>query len=350
MRLTKVFESLYLKVFVGIVANHDEHEVVVELVKGSDVKERIAQSFPREKGIDKMLAFVETYTDESPFHYIALLNPKGDQGAIPTCASKEAEKFIDLSTSITLCQQKKWTLYAAKPDLDQLQKDYRRMGLDFIFSPFAVIQRFFQDKISSGLALYALAQHDAISVTVFQDGQLLFAEQFLMEKDEDFSGLDDDAISLSFELDSEGINEGIDLDDINAIDDLEGLDDLTDIEDLDAVNDLESFEEESIEPDSEAFETADEKSSDASEGSSTSALNEDFTRFRLIQDALNNYYTGDNFTQEFVETVYVADACGVSDELKQYLEEELFMKVYVRRIDLAMEVVDLAKIEAKHAV
>ncbi len=352
MKLSKVLESLYLKVFVGIVARHEKHDVVIEMVKGKEVKERIAKSFPTDNGIDKLVDFLKAYINESPFYYIALLNPKGDQGAVPSCKTQELESYIDLSTSITLCQQKKWSLYAAKPDLDQLQKDYARIGLDFIFSPFAIISSFFEDKTSEGHGLFVLIQDDAVSVSVYQDGMMLFSEQLMLESEEDsFGSLDDDAISMSFELDADGLNEGIDLDDINAIDELEGLDDLNDIEDLDAVHDLESFEEEITELSETSLDFTDEPGAKfEDQGEPPSSFNDDFQRFQLIQEALNNYYTGDNFKQEFIETVYIADASGVSDDLKNYLEEELFMKVYVRRIDLALAVVDMAKVEAKYAV
>ncbi len=346
MRLSKVIENLYLKVFVGIVVSAEKYDVMIEMVKGSDVKERMMKSFPHPGGKGEMQTFIETYTDESPFYYISLLHPMPDQGALPTCSSKRAEDFFDLSTSITLCQDKKWMLYAAKPDLDQLRKEYKNPGLDFIFSPFVVMRRFFKDKIKLGLAFFILAQPESISLAVFKGGSLLFAEQIAMEAEEDdlFNDMNDEAVSLSFELDADGLEEGIDLDDINAIDDLEGLDDLNDIEDLDAVGDLEAFEEHMPEPVS-VIEEHSAVSEEEPQG-----FNEDFKRFQIIQNGLNNYYSDGKFDQQFIESVYVADACGVTDDLKHYLEEELFMKVYIRRIDLAAEVVDLAKVEAKDAI
>ncbi|MDD3059526.1 MAG: hypothetical protein PHW94_01110 [Sulfurimonas sp.] len=46
-----------------------------------------------------------------------------------------------------------------------------------------------------------------------------------------------------------------------------------------------------------------------------------------------------------MESVYIADGCGVSQDLKRYLEEEMFLSVYVRKIDLAKQVCELAKAE-----
>jgi hypothetical protein len=46
-----------------------------------------------------------------------------------------------------------------------------------------------------------------------------------------------------------------------------------------------------------------------------------------------------------VETIYVADGYGSGTELKRYLEEELFLNVLIRHIDVADEVIALAMLE-----
>ena len=349
MRLSKVIEHLYLKVIVGIVVSRNKSSVVIELVKGSEVKERVAKSFETGGVSDEMIAFITPYLSESPFHYVALLNPMSEQGALPTCSLNKAQEFTDISTAVTLCQDKSWMVYASKPELDDLQSRFAKPGLDFIFSPFVLTEKFFADKTESDISLYILVEEDAVNVSVFAHKKLLFAEHLEMDIEDDEALIDhdeEDTISLSFELEADGIAEGIDLDDINAIDDLEGLDDLNDIEDLDVIDDIDSFEEESP-AESEEEGLLDDVPDDEV---SLESFNKDFKRFQLIQNSLHHFYTNAKFQSEFIESVYVADGCGVSDDLKNYLEEELFLKVYVRRIDLANEVVELAKLEAKHAV
>ena len=69
------------------------------------------------------------------------------------------------------------------------------------------------------------------------------------------------------------------------------------------------------------------------------------TRFLLIQSAVNKFYKDDRFKSEFVEAVYIADGVGISKDLKKYLEEEMFLSVYVRHINLAHELCNTAKLE-----
>ncbi|MDX1294933.1 MAG: hypothetical protein R3302_01615, partial [Sulfurimonadaceae bacterium] len=348
MGLNKLIERLYLKVFVGIATSYTGTDVVVEMIKGGDVKERIANRF--EAGEEAKIAdFLAPYLAESPFHYVAYLNAANDQGALPVHNDKEAKTFIDTSTTLTLSQKNKWLVYSSKLALDELKKSFKDVGVDFIFSPFSVLNRFFTDKIDTGTALYVLAEEDVISAAVFAEGQLLYGRRLALPEEQDI-GLEEseggDSISLSFELDVDGIEEGLELDDINAIDDLEGLDDLHEIEDLDTLDDLDTFSEEVAEvseislPEEEPEAVADEP---------MKSFDKDYKRFQLIQTALQHYYSEPKFDSRFVESVYIADGCGVSDDLKQYLEEELFVKVYVRRIDIPTEIVDLAKMEAADA-
>ena len=74
-------------------------------------------------------------------------------------------------------------------------------------------------------------------------------------------------------------------------------------------------------------------------------MNEDFQRFSLIQSAVNTFYKDEKFESEFIENIYIGDGVGVSSDLKRYLEEEMFLNVYIRHLDLAGELCTIAKME-----
>lgn len=344
MGFAKLVERLYLKVFVGITASHSGIHVVVEMLKNGEAAERFSQSFGGDADAE-LSAFLEPYLAESPLHYVALLNSMDEQGALPVGSEKEAERFADLSTALTLAPGGEWLLYASKPGIDALQKRFGGIGVDFIFSPFSVLEQFFADKIDTTTALFVLLEDDAVSAAIFSEGRLLFARHLgIAHEDLHLTEAEEnDGVSLSFELDIDGIEEGLELEDINAIDDLEGLDDLDEIEDLDTMDDLESFTEEE-----EIVVPARNEEISRDEGS-LEGFDKDYKRFQLIQMTLEHYYGDPKYDSRFVESVYIADGCGLDDDLKHYLEEELFMKVYVRRIDIPAEIADLAKRELHDA-
>ncbi len=342
MRLSKVIERLYLKVFVGIVVTPHETAVSVALTKGNEVVQSKKETFETTAVSEAMVNFIESNLSETPLYYIACLNPAESQGAIPVCSEKEAEAYTDLSTALTLCHDKGWMLYTSKPEVDALQRRYRSFGVDFIFSPFVVMEHFFADKVNAEASLYVLVQESQLSIAVFEEGRLLFGDHAHVETEE---VLPEEETHISFDFEGEGLGEGIHLDDIDAIDDLEGLDDLGSIEDLDAIEDIDEFAEEISD-----FREQHGEDADAHGGDALEAFGIDYKRFETIQRALQRFYGEERYENKFVENVYIADAFGVSDDMKRYLEEELFLKVVIRHIDLAGEVVKLAKREAEHAV
>jgi hypothetical protein len=65
----------------------------------------------------------------------------------------------------------------------------------------------------------------------------------------------------------------------------------------------------------------------------------------MIQNALDLFYKNAHYESIFIETAYLADATATASELQNYLEEEMFMSVFVRKIDILKTLCDFAKAE-----
>lgn len=341
-----MIEWLYRKIFVAIVQAGHGYDVTVSAYKQKKRLYKETKRFEGESAYDDMNAYIQKYTQESPLHYIALLNPDLNQGGIEGCSLHESDEIGDLSNAKTLCRNQKWILYTSLRELDALKKRYSRIGLDFIFSPFSVLEHFFADKIGGTLSLYALAQKDALSIAFFEEGKLLFARHYPMHREEHFLEPEEES-DIGFSVGDEEEEEpdrGIDLDDIESLDDLEiidELDDLSDLEDLDQLEEIAEFSEE--------IPVYEDKHMHHSKGAEAKdemdRFNDDFYRFELIQKTLSRFYKGEHCHNHFVETIHIADASGSSSELKRYLEEELFLSVLIRHIDVNDQVVSLAILE-----
>jgi hypothetical protein len=330
---------MYQKIFIAIVNDGGAYDVRVITLKQKKSLNKKSKHFEGESAFDDMLSFTRKQTEESPLHYVSLLNPDPNQGAIAGCSSHENNN--SLSGAQTLCRNKEWTLYSSARELDTLQKQYTAIGLDFIFSPFSLIERFFADKTTGGLALYALAQKDAFSIAFFEEGKLEFAHHYPMRKN-NVSVLTEDVNPVGFSLGVEEEHEkGISLDEIESLDDLDiidELDDLSDIEDLDTLEEIVEFSEDAP---TTVEKYASSPQVDEVKGE-LDRFNDDYARFELIEKALAEFYAGEYCKNRFIETVYVADAYGSGIELKRYLEEELFLNVLIRRIDVCDEVMALS--------
>lgn len=335
--LGKLFENLYLKVFVNIIVDRSRSTIYIELCNKTGILESYEESFDTTKINKRMYAFISPYIEESPFNYISVLDTSTSQGAVPTCSSKEMSRFFDVSSSNHKPYNKQWSYYTSKVDLSILQNNYKSIGLDYVFSPFVVLANFFKDKIDSAVAMYLLIEDKSISISIFENSELLYAENLSIEYDVDSDELmmEDDTAEL--DLDIDGV---IDLDEVDVAEDIDMLDDFGDIEDLSDFEEIDEFSE------TEDMDFAQSPSTGNDNLEESGGLNEDFQRFSLIQTSLNDFYKDARFNAKFIESAYIADSVRVSPDLKKYLEEELYLSVYVRNIDLAVEVCEIAKAES----
>lgn len=338
--LGKLFEALYHKVFISIVVGRSKSIVYVEECNKKSIINSDSKSFDTIEYTNKMHEYIKSFIAESPFYYISILDTSDEQGAIPTCASKDMSDFNDMTSSKYICHPDEWAYYTSKPNLDIIKYNYSKIGVDFIFSPFIILSNFFKDKIDSHLALYILLEDNYITVCVFDNSKLLFGEHIDMQHGDDNEELlmdetDDDEIDLDLE-------DSIDLDEVESMSDIEGLDDFGDIEDLDSIDEIDEFAETEDDEDEEPLDNYEEPPVDDGSG-----FNEDYQRYSLIQSSINRFYKDYKYDSKFVESVYIADAIGVSGDLKRYLEEEMFLSVFIRQVDLGAEVCEMAKADLK---
>lgn len=337
--LNTLCEILYNKVVVTIIVGRSKTTVYIEVINKQDILNVYEEVFETETLNNEVYEYITFFTNETPFFYVSVLDNSASQGAIPTCAKQETSYFYDLSASEHKCFNDKWIYYTAKSDLYELEKVYKKIGLDFVFSPFVVLAHFFKDKIDDHLAMFILIEDTAISLTVFQNSELLYGKYLEINLEETEELLMDDENIEEVDLDED--DHSIDLDDINTIDDIDELDDFGDIADLDSIEEIDEFSEsKDVEEELAEREYEEEFPLEVSD-----ELNEDYQRFIRIQSSVNNFYKNEKYTSEFIENVYIADSIGLSLDLKKYLEEEMFLNVYIRHIDLAHEVCELTKAE-----
>lgn len=333
---------LYKKIFIAIVPDGGVYEVRAVSLQQKKVLHKESARFESSSAFEDMVKFVRKQIDDSPYHYIAVLNPDLNQGAISGCSLHDV--IDEIGGAKTICRNEKWLLYASLLELESLKKTYAPIGLDYVFSPFSIIENFFADKIGGGFGLYALAQKDAFSVVFFDEGKLEYAHHYPMHRKLKENVEEVSTVGFTLGVEEEDIQKSAEIDEISSLDDLElieELDSLSDIEDLDELEEIADFSEDDL--------TLEEKR--LSSGHSDEIkfemdqFNEDYERFEFIQKTLAHFYASEQCKNRFVETVYIADAYGSGSELKRYLEEELFLSVLIRRIDLGDEVISLSMSE-----
>lgn len=342
----KLKNFLYNEVYINIVQGSDETVIYVEELDSKGQSNSFEDRF-NSSGKSDIYEYINKYITKSPIHYISILDPSLSQGVAPTCSSQEMKKFCDLGQVEHVCVDDSWVLYTSKLDLLELQGRYKKTGIDFVFSPFIILNKFFSDKIKGDLTLYILVSEDYMALSIFENAQLKFGVLLDMQRDEDSSDelmMDVDDVDDEEELILDDIDSGsVDLDDIDVDDDdIGGFDELDDLDDMDGFDDMDDFDSDEL--DEDTFSSTEKQLDDIVEQSS---FGEDYHRFSLIQGAVNSFYKDSKYDSDFVQSVYVADGIGLSGEFKKFLEEEMFLSVFIRKVDIAQEMSELAKEEKK---
>jgi len=328
--INKFLETLYSKVFINIIVDNSHTTVYIEVCSKNNIVDTIEKTF-KTTGINtKVYEFVKLYAKESPFNYISVLDNSPSQGAIPTSKSSEMGIYTDIDSTKTISLND-WSVYSSEYDLNSIVNEYESIGVDFIFSPFLIMSRFFKDKINNTLSMFILIESNYLSMAIFDNSHLLYGEYI------DVRHQNDDDLLMNASLDDDSTDIGdINLDEID-IDEDSSLDDFADIEDLDSTSEINEF--------SEAKEIKEVQHDAADDTIDSVGFDEDYKRFLLIQHSLNIFYKDDKYDSQFIEHVYIADSIGITNSLKKYLEEEMFLSVYVRKIELCVEVSEMAKAE-----
>lgn len=342
-----MLERLFQKIFVSIVPVEDGHEVLSVVLKNKKVLYKEKRHFEGSEPSKNMNRYIQEMIDPSPIYYISTINTLSHQGAHKGCAKGKTQHNDDTKIS-EVCRNKNWTLYASLDDLHALTYEYHTVGLDFIFSPFSILEHSFADKMNDMFALYVFAMPGLFTVAIFQGDKLEYAHHYARKK----TSPEDDALPEASAMDfgspvdeQEEENEGlISLDDIEGLEDLDIIDDFDSLGDIDDLNELEEVHEFSEDMPTNEEKRLGREHSFMIKGDMDSSA-EDYERFGYIQKTLQQFYSMDECLNRFIETVCIADSKGGSEELKRYLEEELFLNVLVRKVDVSETINALAILE-----
>ncbi|QFR43849.1 hypothetical protein CVO_01620 [Sulfurimonas sp. CVO] len=315
--ITRFLEGLYKKIIINIIVKDSQTVVSIAVFSKKDILHNTHKTFDTTTINAQMYEFITEYAKKSPFCYISVLDKSSLQGAVPACKSSEIDKYYDVNLIEYRCFSKDWAFYTSKQEIEAIKQRYKNIGVDFIFSSFAIIANFFKDKIDTSSAMFVLIEENFISFSIFNNSKLLYAEYLKMPQKENFINSSDEDRLLNSLL---GINE-INMQKINKENSSTISDDLDEIDFINEVSKV--LENDTI----------------------VNRSSEEYQRFLLIQNSLNTFYKDPKYKSQFIETIYIADSVGLGDEFKRYLEDEMFLNTTITKIDLSAALLDMAKAE-----
>ncbi len=346
MALTKVFQKYLSNIFISIVQQNNEWIINSNVVKNGVVKDKFSKNFDAKEYENipvKMEKYLDNLQTKYNFAYLALFLESMGQGAFSGMTAIDFEKnSVDIKSVTHFDLGKKWSIYASFIDINWVKKLFINVGIDFIYSPFMVQYSLIKkQKTKNKQILYMLNHQDSVTITVFDDKNLLFGAYFKTTTDDNLSsGEEEDWENAQEEEGIENIPElgSMDDDDNDSMDELETLGELDDLSADDSIGfeDIKSYENDSGHFDSE----------DVIEVSDLELFGRDILIYKYLTSSLKEFYKNPQYNSSFIDTVIIYDGYEVSAELIDMIESELLMDIEINKIDISETICNMAKEEA----
>lgn len=173
----KTLESLLPKLFITLIPSKEGMCLYAELRKNAKVIKRFEEQTAKSvESLEKKIRHLER---ESTVSYISLLETEAAQGVLSDCSQMEV---IDPSRFEKVCVEEKWGFYMDKDDLFERQRDYKSIGLDFLFSPFSLLYHFYEQSLQKDDGLYLLLGDGYTVGIVVKNGTLLYGTLIKMQE------------------------------------------------------------------------------------------------------------------------------------------------------------------------
>jgi len=300
--------------FIAVIIEEDRCKIKQRVIKNQDVLHIEEYNFDIPSKDDlgtKVVAFLNDLQEEYDNTYISLfLNTLG-QGIIPVCDETQLEKFhIDKNNVKTICVENRFMMYATMIDVKWADKTFDAIGLDFVFSPFLILDYFIQKEeiIKGQIVLNILNTGNALTIMISKENQLLFGSFFNVAKDENLLYTD--------YADTEMPEEE------NILDELDLLDDEMDIEEIGDISDNSNFVN-NILKDNVKLTAQDERV------------------IKYLSASLKEFYTNDLYNSGFINCAKIYDGAGINDGVMKYIENELFLDISAVNISVRDSVIEL---------
>ena len=345
MSFSSKIQKYFTNLFISIVEGEDSYRLFCKVLKNNKLLSKFDKTFEIAPNDEKLDSTIEDYIvslqEKYNTVYIALLLNSMGQGAIKGTHDQDFQKFSVHSNNVKTVKFRSWSSYVSYIDINWIQKTYKDVGLDFVYSPFVILYNLLSNyKLKHNLTLYILNQEASITIGIFKGDTLCFGAFYKVDNNVKLSASmdiddwedeeeDDSATMVELDnLDSEELLSSDELSELNALDDELGDGKFSDLKDEDRLENSSSLEsEESGTHDLELY-------------------GRDLDIFKFLQKALGEYYKNDIYESDFIENAIIFDGYDIGQEMIGCIEDDLMLNLEIHKIDIAEVVCDLSVKEA----
>lgn len=303
------------KQYIAVIVEENYCKIKQKIIKNKSILHIEEYSFdiPSKENLGKEVnTFLNDMQEEHDDTYIALfLNTLG-QGIIPVCDESQLVKYhVDQKSVKTICVEKRFMMYATQIDVKWADKVFENIGLDFVFSPFLILDYFIQKEevIKNLVTLYILNTNNALTIMISKNSTLLYGSFFNVSKEENL-------LYTDYSEAEEEIDEDV-LDELDLEDDEFDIDTISDIsENSNFINNV------------------------MGERERLSAQDERVIKYLSV--SLKEFYSNDLYESDFITQAKIYDGAGIDEGIMRYIENELLLDTSAVNISVRDVIIDLS--------
>ncbi len=303
--------------YIAVIVEESKCKIKQKVVKNKSILHLEEFNFDissKEELGSEVKTFINNLQEEYDNTYISLfLNTLG-QGIIPQCDENLLEKYhIDSKSIKTICVENRFMMYATHIDIKWADKAFADVGLDFVFSPFLILDYFIQKEevVKDQVTLYILNTGNALTIMISKDARLLYGSFFNVAKDENL-------LYTDYEEDEE--------DEEESFDELDLEDDDLEIDEISNISDNSNFVNNVLQ---------EQINLDA----------QDERVIKYLSAALREFYSDDLYESEFINHAKIYDGAGIHEGVMVYIENELLLDTSAVNISVRDAIIDLSEKE-----
>ncbi|WP_104721695.1 hypothetical protein [Helicobacter mesocricetorum] len=333
MNLKKLIRHLLATVVVGIEIDNRFCYITTKFYRRSKIVEVQTRSFKTIPGELPMSAvrYINAIRFKKPFTYISSLSTSIIQGVMNTT---NEDDFIKYGVNISDVESKRiddWFVYCSKEGIAETKKQFFKIGVDFVISPFILLHSLIKDDIEDSCNLYILFQKSNITMIVARGAnEVLFGAYYILES----------KIDLGTNAPKKRLNEDLDDDeeepdvtnDINQ--------ELANLGDLDLENESDS--------DEELIEFLKDETEDSPEENTSNNYQETFDDFsrvsyaaKFIQSAIGEFYNNEIYQSDFITQIILFNPHKIDEEVLKHISNTTMLDLDIRSCNVSEALSDL---------
>lgn len=319
---TSMMSPLFSKVFIAINIDAITCTIKVIRIKHDKQVESLTKEFKTTENQIPMEAvkLIRRYKHNYPFTYVSAMIKTLSQGVV---LQKDSKDFFSGNLKASECQissSETIRVFAKR----SMIKDYLRRfnvisGVDFVFSPFLIIDRNAHDLPTLGNNVYVLLQRSNIALMVVYRGVATFSGFFIAEGEVPMLNKEEQRSDIE----------------------------LKNFDELSLDDDFDEFAKIALDPSIEHLQT-DMFIPNLDE---TKIVYDDMPKAKIISkilvDAIKEYYQNPLYKGEFIDKVILLDACKISDQAYEFIAKELMLETVKRDVNLPDVLIQFAQRELK---